>query len=62
MEALVNTLVDAARAHLKAGNPVYRCTATTPADVIEKLYPDGRRELVHFDRDDEHVISELGAP
>jgi hypothetical protein len=50
----------AARAHLEAGNPIYIRTATTPAGVIEKLYPDGRRELVRFDREGEHFVSELG--
>ena len=47
----------AALTHLAAGNPVYCCTDDTPEGVIEKHYPDGRRELVTFDHDGEHPVS-----
>jgi hypothetical protein len=47
----------AVRDHLAAGNPVYYNTLTTPRGVVEKHYPDGRRELVMFDLDGEHLVS-----
>lgn len=48
-----------ARGHLAAGFPVYIQTAETPKGTVEKRFPDGRRQLVKFDRTGEHVMSEL---
>ena len=48
-----------ARRHLEAGNPVYVHTAETPAGMIEKRFPNGRRQLVTWDSSGEHVVSEL---
>ena len=48
----------AARGHLARGNPIYCTTATTPAGLVEKRYPDGRRQLVRFDLKGEHVVEE----
>ena len=39
----------AAREHLAAGFPIYFREADTPAGLVIKQYPDGRRELVTFD-------------
>ena len=47
--------------HLKAGFPIYVQTADTPEDMIEKRYPDGRRELVQFDSEGEHFVKALGS-
>jgi hypothetical protein len=44
----------AAREHLAAGFPIYYSEDDTPAGAVIKEYPDGRRELVRFDRDGEH--------
>lgn len=49
----------AARGHLAAGFPVYVQTADTPKSMIEKRFPDGRRQLVQFDLTGEHVVREL---
>lgn len=38
----------AARAHLRAGRPVYYREDTTPGGLVIKEFPDGRRELVRF--------------
>lgn len=57
--ALANDDGAAAQQHLDAGNPVYHRTPTTPKDVIEKLFPDGRRQLVTWDRNGEHVVADL---
>lgn len=35
----------------------YCTTENTPAGLIEKHYPDGRRQLVRFDRNGEHVVN-----
>ncbi len=40
---------EAARDHLAAGYPIYYSESDTPAGLIIKEYPDGRRELVRFD-------------
>lgn len=48
----------AARDHLARGNPTYFTTADTPAGLVEKRFPDGRRQLVRFDLDGEHVVGE----
>lgn len=45
-----------AREHLAAGFPIYYCDAETPADMVMKKYPDGRRELIRFDLRGEHRI------
>lgn len=47
----------AAAEHLAAGFPIYYSNATTPAGALIKEYPDGRRELVRFDRHGEHRIA-----
>jgi hypothetical protein len=49
----------AARAHLAAGNPIYYREQNTPVGHCIKKYPDGRRELVKFDLNGEHVIGPL---
>lgn len=49
----------AAREHLAAGFPIYYSEPDTPGDVVIKEYPDGRRELVRFDHDGEHLVSAL---
>ena len=46
----------AAREHLAAGQPIYFSDAATPAGLLSKEYPDGRRELVRFDADGEHRV------
>lgn len=48
----------AARNHLARGNPIYCTTATTPAGLVEKRFPDGRRRLVRFDENGEQVVGE----
>ena len=47
----------AARSHFARGQPIYCVAKDTPAGVIEKRYPDGRREYVRFDRDGEQVVA-----
>lgn len=49
----------AAREHLAAGFPIYYREASTPADLQIKKYPDGRRELVRFNRAGDEVIRQL---
>lgn len=60
LEALLATLAHddggAARGHLARGNPIYCRTENTPAGLVEKQFPDGRRQLVTFDLVGEHVI------
>jgi len=60
LEAFLATLAHddgaAARGHLARGNPIYCTTATTPAGLVEKRFPDGRRQLVRFDENGEHVV------
>lgn len=46
----------AASNHLASGNPIYCTTADTPAGLVEKRFPDGRRQLVRFDLNGEHVV------
>ena len=62
LEAFLATLAHddgaAARNHLAKGNPIYCTTADTPAGLVEKRFPDGRRQLVHFDENGEHVVRE----
>ncbi len=60
LEAFLATLAHddgaAARGHLARGNPIYCTTESTPAGLVEKHYPDGRRQLVRFDLAGEHVM------
>jgi hypothetical protein len=62
LEAFLATLAHddgaAARNHLARGNPIYCTTENTPAGLVEKRFPDGRRQLVRFDLDGEHVVGE----
>lgn len=57
IEAMANDDSDeAARAHLAQGNPIYVSTPDTPKGLVEKRFPDGRRQFVRFDLQGEHVI------
>jgi hypothetical protein len=56
---LANDDGDAAREHLQAGFPIYLRTDDTPGNAVEKQFPDGRRQLVKWDLDGEHVLSNL---
>jgi hypothetical protein len=47
---------EAARAHLAQHNPIYVSTPDTPKGLVEKRFPDGRRQFVRFDQDGEHVV------
>jgi hypothetical protein len=38
-----------AREHLAAGHPIYYVERDTPAGLLIKRYPDGRRELIDVD-------------
>lgn len=51
---------EAAKAHLAAGRPIYYGDPAYPGAVV-KQYPDGRRQLVRFERPSgtEVVIREL---
>lgn len=46
----------AARSHLAAGRAIYYGERDTPPGLVVKEYPDGRRELVRFDRLGEHCV------
>ncbi len=46
----------AAKDHLAAGRPIYFCEADTPEGLVIKQHPDGRRELVCFDRAGERIV------
>ena len=46
----------AARERLAAGLPIYFREPVTPAGQVIKQYPDGRRELVTFDRSGERLV------
>ena len=50
-----------ARSHLAAGFPVYYSETDTPVDAVVREMPDGRRALVRFDADGEHVKAPLPA-
>ncbi|PRG06878.1 hypothetical protein C6Q17_24010 [Burkholderia contaminans] len=52
----------AAHDHLARGFPVYFQTPKTPAGVIEKLYPNGKREYVRFDLTGEHPAMDIPCP
>jgi hypothetical protein len=51
---------EAAKAHLAAGHPIYYGDPAYPGSVV-KQYPDGRRQLVRFERPSgtETVIRDL---
>lgn len=49
----------AARAHLEAGRPIYYVEDDTPAGLLIKEHPDGRRELVKFDEAGDRVLRTL---
>lgn len=51
----------AAQAHLDAGRPIYQQTDDFHNDLIEKVFPDGRRQLVSFDLAGEHLVSEFAS-
>ena len=51
----------AVKKHFSVGNPVYCQTPETPEGLIEKRFPDGRRQFVRWERDGEHVVSEAPA-
>jgi hypothetical protein len=46
---------------LQAGRAIYLCEDDTPAGLVVKEHPDGRRELVQFDQDGEKV-GKVGQP
>jgi hypothetical protein len=45
--------------HLATGFPVYYAEADTPAGLLVKEHPDGRRELVRHHRKADEVIRSL---
>jgi hypothetical protein len=45
--------------HLAAGFPVYYSESDTPAGLLVKEHPDGRRELVRHHREADEVITSL---
>jgi len=51
---------EAAKAHLAAGHPIYYGDPAYPDHVV-KQYPDGRRQLVRFERPSgaETVVKDL---
>lgn len=49
----------AARAHLAAGRAIYYSDDDTPAGLLVKEHPDGRRELVRFDEAGDQVAHVL---
>ena len=49
----------AAREMLAAGKPIYYVEADTPAGLIVKELPDGRRQLVRHMRGNDEVIRDL---
>ncbi|GAN81510.1 hypothetical protein [Acidocella aminolytica] len=49
----------AAKEHLQAGFPIYYAKDDTPAGLLIKEHPDGRRELVRFDRAGDEVTRAL---
>jgi hypothetical protein len=50
------TVTRSPRAHLARGNPIYVSTPDTPKGLVEKRFPDGRRQVVRFDLAGENVI------
>lgn len=51
MQAVMHDDGAAAKEHLEAGFPIYYAHDDTPPGLLIKEHPDGRRELVIFDRD-----------
>lgn len=49
----------AVREHLAAGFPVYYSESDTPAGLLVKEHPDGRRELVRHNRKADEIIRRL---
>lgn len=49
----------AAKEHLQAGFPIYYAKDDTPAGLLIKEHPNGRRELVRFHRAGDEVIQAL---
>lgn len=49
----------AAKEHLQAGFPIYYAKDDTPAGLLIKEHPNGRRELVRFNRAGDEVIRAL---
>ncbi|WP_026438584.1 hypothetical protein [Acidocella facilis] len=49
----------AAKEHLQAGFPIYYAKDDTPPGLLIKEHPNGRRELVRFDRAGDEVIRVL---
>jgi hypothetical protein len=49
----------AARAHMAAGRAIYFSERDTPAGLLVKKHPDGRRELVRYSREGDEVIRAL---
>lgn len=49
----------AAKEHLAAGRAIYYSEADTPAGLLVKEHPDGRRELVRFNETGDQVIRPL---
>jgi hypothetical protein len=49
----------AARTHLAAGRAIYYVEDDTPTGLQIKEHPDGRRELVRFNRAGDEVIRAL---
>lgn len=45
----------AAQEHLDAGHPIYYAEDDTPADLLIKEHPGGRRELIRFAAGDSKV-------
>ncbi|KAA5604701.1 hypothetical protein F1188_14915 [Roseospira marina] len=49
----------AARSHLDAGRPVYSIADDMPPGLLRKDHPDGRAELIRFDRQGDQVVRRL---
>lgn len=59
IDAMANDDSDeAARSHLAQGNPIYVVTPDTPKGLVEKHFPDGRRQFVRFELAGEHVVND----
>jgi hypothetical protein len=59
LRELERTDGSAAREQLAAGFPIYYRKDNTPPGLLIKKYPDGRRELVRFNRAGDEVIRVL---
>ena len=47
---------EAAR-HLAAGRPIYYADPAYPGKLVKK-FPDGRRQVVRFDLDDQEIVEQ----